>query len=151
MLFYYYNLAETNTEQMKTIDLDKIIKKKKLDKKELAQQLFPGHKYASLALNRVIKGDGFLDSNQISLLSELTGIKIGNLYSGNEWDLKNDKGLTVFTSGNFRAELDTNTWVTKVFDNDSLFHESVIHSDSTPLSVYLTQLTEIVGRQIESK
>ena len=136
---------------MKTIDLDKIIKKKKLDKKELAQQLFPGHKYASLALNRVIKGDGFLDSNQISLLSELTGIKIGNLYSGNEWDLKNDKGLTVFTSGNFRAELDTNTWVTKVFDNDSLFHESVIHSDSTPLSVYLTQLTKIVGRQIESK
>ena len=136
---------------MKTIDLDKIIKKKKLDKKELAQQLFPGHKYASLALNRVIKGDGFLDSNQISLLSELTGIKIGNLYSGNEWDLKNDKGLIVFTSGNFRAELDTNTWVTKVFDNDSLFHESVIHSDSTPLSVYLTQLTKIVGRQIESK
>jgi len=57
----------------------------------------------------------------------------------------------VFTSGNFRAELDTNTWVTKVFDNDSLFHESVIHSDSTPLSVYLTQLTKIVGRQIESK
>lgn len=128
---------------MKTIDLDKIIKTKKLDKKELAQRLFPGNKYASLALNRVIKGDGFLDSNQIVLLSELTGIKIGNLYSGNEWDLKNDKGLTVFTSGNFRAELDTNTWVTKVFDNDSLFHESVIHSGTTSLSVYLNSLTQI--------
>ena len=136
---------------MKTIDLDRIIKTKKLNKKELAQRLFPGNKYAPLALNRVIKGDGFLDSNQIVLLSELTGIKIGNLYSGNEWDLKKDKGLTVFTSGNFRAELDTKTWVTKVFDNDSLFHESVIHSGSTPLSAYLTQLTQIVGRQIESK
>ena len=129
---------------MKTIALDKIIEKKKLDKKDLAQRLFPGNKYASLSLNRVIKGDGFLDSNQISLLSELTGIAIGNLYSGNEWDLKNNKGLTVLTSGNFRAELDTKTWVTKVFDNDSLFHESVIHSGTTSLSVYLTQLSEII-------
>jgi hypothetical protein len=136
---------------MKTIDVEKIIKTKKLDKKELAQQLFPGNKYASLALNRVIKGDGFLDSNQISLLSELTGIAIGNLYSGNEWDLKNNKGLTVLTSGNFRAELDTKTWVTKVFDNGSLFHESVIHSGTTSLSAYLTQLSEIVGQQIENK
>jgi hypothetical protein len=136
---------------MKTIDVEKIIKTKKLDKKELAQQLFPGNKYASLALNRVIKGDGFLDSNQISLLSELTGIAIGNLYSGNEWDLKNNKGLAVLTSGNFRAELDTKTWVTKVFDNDSLLHESVIHSGTTSLSAYLTQLSEIVGQQIENK
>ena len=136
---------------MKTIDVEKIIKTKKLDKKELAQQLFPENKHASLALNRVIKGDGFLDSNQISLLSELTGIAIGNLYSGNEWDLKNNKGLTVLTSGNFRAELDTKNWVTKVFDNGSLFHESVIHSGTTSLSAYLTQLSEIVGQQIENK
>ncbi len=129
---------------MKTIDVEKIIKTKKLDKKELAQQLFPENKHSSLALNRVIKGDGFLDSNQISLLSELTGIAIGNLYSGNEWGLKNNKGLTVLTSGNFRAELDTKTWITKVFDKDSLFHESVIHSGTTALSVYLNLLTQII-------
>jgi hypothetical protein len=47
--------------------------------------------------------------------------------------------------------LDTKTWVTKVFDNGSLFHESVIHSGTTSLSAYLTQLSEIVGQQIENK
>ena len=130
---------------MKTIDLEKIIKTKKLDKKELAQRLFPGNKYASLALNRVIKGDGYLDSNQISLLSELTGIPIGNLYDGNEWAMSNEKGLTVLTFDTFRAELNTETWVTKIFDNNSLFHESVIHSGTTSISAYLKALSAIIA------
>ena len=129
---------------MRTIDVEKIIKTKKLDKKELAQHLFPDNKYASLALNRVIKGDGFLDSNQISLLADLTGIAIGNLYSGSEWDLKSIDGITILTAGSFVAELDTNTWITKVFDNGSLFHESVIHAGITPLSVYLESLSQII-------
>ena len=132
---------------MQTIDLERIIKKKNLDKKKLAKQMFPGNKHSALALNRVIKGDGFLDSKQISLLSALTGISIGNLYTGSDWESKSKNGLTVLTSGNFRAELDSETWTTKIFDNGSLFHESVIHSGATPLSDYLAALTEIIEQQ----
>lgn len=130
---------------MKTIALDKIIEKKKLDKKDLAQRLFPGNKYASLSLNRVIKGDGFLDSNQISLLSELTGIPINELYENNDWSSESTNGLIVFTSKDYRAELNIKSNLTKVFKNGSLFHESIIHSGSVPLSEYLDKLAEVIS------
>jgi len=130
---------------MKTIALDKIIEKKKLDKKDLAQRLFPGNKYASLSLNRVIKGDGFLDSNQISLLSELTNIPINELYENNDWRSESTNGVIVFTSKDYRAELNIKSNLTKVFKNGSLFHESIIHSGSVPLSEYLDKLAEVIS------
>jgi hypothetical protein len=132
---------------MQTINLDRIIKSKNLDKKELAQKLFPDNKYAALALNRVIRGDGFLDSKQISLLSELVSISIGGLFTGSGWDLKSSRDTLIITSDKFRAELDRSTWVTKVFENGSLFHESIIHSRNVPLSFYLAELTKIVDHQ----
>jgi hypothetical protein len=134
---------------MKIIDLDNIIREKKLGKKELAQNLFPGNKHASLALNRVIKGDGFLDSNQISLLSELTGISIGNLYTRDGWKTESKSGLMIFTSNDYRAELDTVKWSTKVFCKGSLFHEEVIHTHSISLSTYLEKLSLVVGSHLE--
>jgi hypothetical protein len=132
---------------MQTINLDRIIKSKNLDKKELAQKLFPDNKYAALALNRVIRGDGFLDSKQISLLSALVSIPIGELFTGSGWDLKSSRDTLIITSDKFRAELDRNTWVTKVYENRSLFHESLIHSRNAPLSLYLADLTKIVDHQ----
>lgn len=130
---------------MKTITLDKIIEKKKLDKKDLAQRLFPGNKYASLSLNRVIKGDGFLDSNQISLLSELTNIPINELYENNDWSFESTNGVIVLTSKDYRAELNIKSNLTKVFKNGSIFHESIIHSGSVPLSEYLDKLAEVIS------
>jgi hypothetical protein len=136
---------------MQTINLDRIIKSKNLDKKELAQKLFPDNKYAALALNRVIRGDGFLDSKQISLLSALVSIPIGELFTGSGWDLKSSRDTLIITSDKFRAELDRNTWVTKVYENRSLFHESLIHSRNAPLSLYLADLTKIVDHQNEKQ
>jgi len=60
---------------MKKIDLKKIIENAGLDIKETAQHLFPNNKYAKLALDRVIKGDAFLDTNQISKLSNSVASK----------------------------------------------------------------------------
>tara|TARA_R110002073_G_scaffold41011_9_gene116267 strand:- start:258 stop:725 length:468 start_codon:yes stop_codon:yes gene_type:complete len=152
-IFFYVVLilyfSQNKNHFMQTINLDRIIKSKNLDKKELAQRLFPDNKYAALALNRVIKGDGFLDSKQISLLSELVNIPIGKLFTGAGWDLKSGRGLLIITSDDFRAELDRDTWVTKVFENGSLFHESIIHSRNVPLSAYLAELTKIVDHQNE--
>ena len=91
------------------------------------------------------KGDGFLDSNQISLLSELTGIPINELYENNDWSSESTNGLIVFTSKDYRAELNIKSNLTKVFKNGSLFHESIIHSGSVPLSEYLDKLAEVIS------
>lgn len=131
---------------MKTIDLNKIIESQELDPKEVAQQLFPGNKYPKLALNRVISGEAVLDANQISKLALMTGLSIDQLYSGNDWKMRSKAGIFYFQNGEYKAELNSETWVTKIFHNDSLFHESVITSGVTPVSEYIDKLNSIINK-----
>lgn len=131
---------------MKTIDLNKIIEKQELDPKEVAQQLFPGNKYPKLALNRVLAGEAVLDANQISKLALLTGLSVDQLYSGNDWKMRSKAGIFYFQNGEYKAELNTETWVTKIFHNDSLFHESIITPGATPVSEYLNELNSIINK-----
>lgn len=130
---------------MRTINVKEIIEVRGLDTKEVARQLFPKNKYPDLALNRVIKGKNTLDADQISKFALLAGIQISELFSGENWKAAQSKGVHVFTNGEFRAELDSETWTTKIFHKDSMFHESVIHSGSTPVSEYLSQLDLIIS------
>ena len=130
---------------MNTINIKQIIETRGLDKKEIASQLFPGNKYPSLALNRVIAGDSFLDSMQISKLSLLSGLTIPEVY-GVKWETRTESNIVVFTYGNYRAELNREKWITKVFHYDSIFHESVIHSATIALSVYFDELNSIINQ-----
>lgn len=129
---------------MKTIDLNGIIIKQELDPKDVAQQLFPGNKYPKLALNRVLAGEAVLDANQISKLSLMTGLSVDQLYSENGWTSTSKAGIIAFQNGEYKAELSTETWVTKIFHNGSLFHESVITPGATPVREYLNELNSII-------
>lgn len=130
---------------MNTIDVKQIIETRGLDKKEIASQLFPTNKHPALALNRVIAGDSFLDSMQISKLSLLSGLTIPEIF-GVKWDTKAEENVLIFTYGDYRAELNRDTWVTKVFHYDSMFHESIIHSGTIALSKYLYELNLIINQ-----
>jgi len=136
---------------MRAIKLKELVSIQGLDTKELAEQLFPNNKYPRLALNRVLDGKAVLDATQISKLSMLTGISIEKLYSGEDWKAKNMRGIHTFTNGEFRAELNTETWVTKIFHKNSLFHEAVIHSGQTPLSEYLNKLNILINKFKENE
>lgn len=130
---------------MQRIDITAICKVKELDLSQVAAQLFPKNKHPRLALNRVIAGDSALDENQISKFSLMTGISIGNLFSGNEWRHASKESIHVFTSTEFRAELDTTNWTTRLFHNESMFHEHILHNGSITLTSYLELLnSEII-------
>jgi len=135
---------------MRTIDVEQVIEKSGLSTKEVAKQLFPGNKYPKLALNRVISGEAFLDSNQISKLATLVGVSVSTLYTSG-WKFESKKDLVVFSNESFRAELNTKTWITKIFDNDSLFHESVIHSHTIQLSEYIKKINLIINNKQNGK
>lgn len=131
---------------MRTIDVKRAIEKSGLDTKEVAKQLFPGNKYPKLALNRVVSGEALLNSEQISKLALMLGVNIADLY-GSQWKMESKKDVITFTSEDYRAELNTKTWVTRLFCSNSLFHESVIHSGSISISDYLKEISLIINNQ----
>jgi len=131
---------------MKPIDLQKIVASYPLGATALAKELFPTHKYPSMALTRVIQGKAQLDAVQISKLALITGQSVNALFGKKEWLTKSEKDKITFTAGDYTAELDTVNWTSKVYHKDSLFHETVLHSTSIALSEYLQDLSEIVNK-----
>lgn len=130
---------------MAKINIKKIIDKYGLDKKEIAKQLFPTNKYPQVAFKRVLLGEALLDSDQVSKLASIAGIEISELYYNN-WKTKAGKDVFIFSNGDFSAKLDTKTWITRVFHNNSMFHEIILHEKSIGLSKFLAEIDSIVTK-----
>lgn len=137
---------------MNKINLQKLIEAKGLNKEEVAHQLFPNNKFPILALSRVIKGVNALDTDQVSKLAALAGLTISEIFEYENWTSRSNdgEGIHKFTRGDYRAELNTFTWVTKLFHKESLFHTSVICSGSVSLQDYFTELDKIINNQTKS-
>lgn len=129
---------------MNKLDLQNIIDTYNLDQKEVAKNLFPKNKYPELALNRVLARETYLDTEQASKLALIIGVPIEKLFSTAKWSGKRVGATHILTNGEYRAELDSETWTTKIFHNDSLFHDEVLHSGTTSLSKYLSKLDELI-------
>jgi hypothetical protein len=130
------------------IDVRAAIKKAGLNFREVAGHLFPDNVHPYNALNRVSNGDGFLNEPQIRKLAELTGLTAAELMGESEWKGTRKGDTILFKSGDFKAELCTKDWVTKLFHNGSLFHEEIIHSGFIPLSQYVSKLNELITNHL---
>jgi hypothetical protein len=126
---------------MKTINLSKIIKDNNLKVKEVAQELFPNIKYPKLALDRILRGESRLDSDQLSRLSMYTGMSIEQIYTGENWQKPEARGnLLTLHSGEYRAEINTDSWTTKLFHKQTIMHDLVIHQKAITLDNYINDL-----------
>lgn len=135
---------------MKTIDIKKIIRAQGLNRNDVALQLFPKNKFPRLALNRVMAGLSVLDADQISKFSLFSGLPIADLFDSENWKAQTEKGreqTLILTSGDYRAELDTATWTTKIFHKESLFHEFILHNSSLTLKEYVEKLEETIKQK----
>jgi hypothetical protein len=131
---------------MSVIDLKSVIDEYGLDRVEISKLLFPANRHQDRALRRIEQSKALLDADQISRLALFIGVSPSDLYTGGDWKQRTEKGVHLFTNGDYKAVLDPNTWVTKIFHNDSMFHESVIHSGSTTLSEYLNTIDSLIHK-----
>lgn len=133
---------------MNKFNLSTIIDQHSLDSKKVAAELFPENKYPMIALSRVINGEALLNTEQVSKLSFLTGIPINDLFEQGNWKnlpRKASDNTMAFENEDYRAELDRDTWITKLFHKNSIFHEAVIVDANTlPLSEYFNELDKLI-------
>ena len=125
-----------------------IIEQYGLNKVALASELFPDNKYPSISLTRVINGEAYLSSVQLSYLADKLGVSVDSLYSDKKWQAgSSSAGVLKFENDDYTAELDTTSWMTKIFKKGTLIHESLLHSGALPLSEYLAKLDNIITNQ----
>lgn len=129
-------------DTMKTIDLEKIISEMGMSVHEVAQHLFPGNKAPIRGLKRILSGEAELSASQISKLSSLSGIPIGDLFG--TWKMETDKDEYVLTFRTYTARICRNTWLVSLFDEDTLFHEDIILDKAIPMDELIESLNEQV-------
>lgn len=125
---------------MKKIDLNSIIESSGLDRKGVAQELFPDNKYPELAMNRILRGEALLDSDQIQKLSGLARMEISELFEGRPWVQSHGPGILKFLSDGYRVEIDQSTWTARLFHGDSLVWEDLLTFPSIPLTDFLNSI-----------
>jgi hypothetical protein len=134
---------------MNNINIPLVLEAVGLQSDDVADSLFPSHKYPKMALKRVVDGKSNLDAVQIATLSKLTGLSVSQLYDDISWDhIKNDDpNLVVLKSGDFTAVLDLTKSITFVSHKGTSFCESVIHEKFIPLSAYISNLNNLIKQK----
>ena len=125
------------------IDLEKLIQKYSLDKKVLEELLFPLNKHQALALRRAIIGDTSLVDEQISKLASLIGVSRDALYV-DEWKHVVKGTMQVFESEDYRAELNMENNMTRIYHKGSLKHTAILHNGAISLEDYFQKLNSII-------
>lgn len=130
---------------MNIINLPLLIEQYDLRTRDIAEHLFPGNKYSKLALDRILNGTTLLNSEQISRLSQFTGIAIENLFSNSRWEIySNEKHEVKFNSGDYEAILDTEKMTSKIFHKKHIFHTEVIHARNIQLSEFIAHVESVI-------
>lgn len=135
---------------MKTINLSELIKTE--DRKEIAEQLFPDHKYPLLAFQRVASGKSELDAKQIKKLSLILETSIDEIFRIDEWKKEiNSKGEFKMQKGNYVVILNQENNTAKIYDRDSFILEEIIYSTAITLNEYVKFINSIINKIEKSK
>lgn len=130
----------------KFINIKKILEDRGVSKAQIAALVFPTVKFPQRAFSRVLTGKTELTASQAATIAEFLGVRIEDLYEPDRWLWNNSKDSEIiFLYGNnFRAEVNTQTWNTRLYYKDELIREEVVCDGQIPVGEYLDKLKKIV-------
>lgn len=130
---------------MQNIDIRGIAAAANLELDILAAHLFPTNEHPRRALDRMLREKTPLKEDQIVKLSVVSGVSIGELFTTGPWNVRLNERLHILTQGNYKAELDRETWVTTVYGPNSMEHKIILHNGATTLREYVALLDEYIS------
>lgn len=131
-------------------DINAVMQYYDLNPDDISQVLFPSCKYPKVALNRVLKGEANLDTEQLGLLAEHLGIFVHDLFfvSG-EWKGATEDGCLVFMKENFRVKLNYKGVFLSLYHKGELIHQELnLHNMSVP--VFIEYIDSLIKKYKEN-
>lgn len=123
------------------LDVKGIVQAYGLDQNKVAEELFPGNKYAVSALKRVMRGDAELSASQLKRLSEMAGVDVNSLYDiTGKWRARSKDGVVTLLSADYRVEVDLRTWASRIFKANVLVSEDVLSNQMVSVREFINQI-----------
>lgn len=123
-------------------NITKVIELYKLDVNEVAEALFPNVRYKKLALDRVLKGEAYINTEQLQALAKLTGVLISDLFNVDNWKGSAEDGCLTFLKGDYKAKLNYNGAWLSLYKNNELIKQEMFTPNMT-LDEFIQHITEL--------
>lgn len=128
-------------------NINKVIEYYKLDINEVAEALFPNVRYKKLALDRVLKCEAAINTEQLQSLAKLAGVLTQDLFTLDSWKGSTEDGCLTFLKGDFKAKLNYNGAWLSLYKNNELLKQEMFTPDMT-IDQFIDHITELTTNYI---
>lgn len=129
-----------------TFDINKIIEYYKLDINDVAEALFPHVRYKTLALNRVLKGEAFLDTLQIEKLAKLIGVFVQDLYTFDDWKGSHEDNCMTWINGEYKVKLNYNGVYLTLIKGSKVVHQELIGPKNVSIEDFISHINSLIKK-----
>lgn len=127
-----------------TFNINKVIEYYKLDIYEVAEALFPHVRYKILALNRVLKGEAYLDTKQIEKLAELAGVLIQDLFTFGEWKSGYEDGCITMMRGEYKVKINYNGAFITLIKSSQIIAQEFINPKHVSVDDFISHINSLI-------
>lgn len=123
-------------------NINKVIEHYKLDVNEVAEALFPNVRYKKLALDRVLKGEAVINTEQLQALAKIAGVLTSDLFNIDSWKGSTEDSCLTFLKGEYKAKLNYNGAWLSLYKNNELIKQEMFTPNMT-LNEFIRHITEL--------
>ena len=126
--------------EQQTFNINKIISHYKLDVNEVDEVLFPHVRYKTLALNRILNGEAYLDTQQIEKLAEYIGVFVHELFTFDEWKGTYEDGSITWAQGEYKVKLHYNGTFLTMYKGTKAIYQELESPKNTTVEEFISHI-----------
>lgn len=128
-------------------NINKVIEHYKLDTEEVACTLFPHVRYKKLALDRVLKGEACLNTDQLQALAKLAGVFVHDLFTVDDWKGSSEDGCLTFIKDDYKVKLNYKGVYLSIYKGQELIHQELALNNMT-ITEFIEHINKVINNQI---
>lgn len=125
--------------------IKQLIKEKGLSQKKLAEALFPKNKYPENALRRIFRNGSTVTMDQAKIIADFLGVPVSDFYTLDGWRYRSSGSCHTFVKGDYRAEIDLSSGVTRITCKGTELCETLFHCPTVTLSDFIKAVENIIS------
>lgn len=129
---------------VRQFDINKIIEFYKLNVEEVARVLFPTVKYQKAALDRILKGEASLDTDQVEALADYIGVFSFELFSSDNWKGSSENGVLTLLKGPYKVRLAYNNVFISIYKDDKLIYQKLANTPDMTMREFIKYIDNII-------
>ncbi len=112
------------------------------DKTEIAKCLFPENQHPRAALERVLKGESFLNTQQLKWLASYLGVPVAGLFNGG-WAMLSENGTLTFVKDSYKVYVNYNGSFIEVTKNNETVNRVILNIKAMSLCEFINYLNKL--------